>query len=72
MIENWLHRDHPDEHENCARCGQPALGYARGWKGERLCHPNDPDKPDCYTITTRITADCTITVSRRSDRDIDP
>jgi len=27
--------------ELCASCGRPATGYARGTKGERLCHTDD-------------------------------
>jgi len=41
----------------CAECGRdPAAGYARGYDGRRLCHPDPalrPDEtgPDCYHLT---------------------
>lgn len=36
----------------CARCGEPATGYA--YIGDvRYCHPDDPAKPDCYTLQCR-------------------
>lgn len=32
----------------CDHCGRTAGGYATGTGGERLCHPDDPNRPDCY------------------------
>ena len=43
----------------CAHCGQVCGdyegGYAcitRGGAVIHLCHPNDPDRPDCYHLVT--------------------
>lgn len=35
--------------ERCVRCGRVAAGYA--YVGDdRLCHPDDPDREDCYEL----------------------
>ena len=40
----------------CAHCGRVmnnfAGGYSRGYHGEPLCHPNAPNRPDCYRLVT--------------------
>lgn len=41
----------------CAHCGRVMGDYAGGSataKGERVCHPNDPDRPQCYDLVTRF------------------
>lgn len=35
----------------CARCGNPAEGFAYVGN-DRFCHPDDPEKPDCYHLVT--------------------
>lgn len=45
--------------ETCAHCGRQTQDYAGGWarngEGQALCHPNDPDRPDCYHLVTNST-----------------
>lgn len=41
----------------CARCGaDPANGFASIYSDRRgtewLCHPDNPDLPDCYSLWT--------------------
>ena len=44
----------------CAHCGQVCGDYAGGWSSVTrpdgsmapLCHPNDPERPDCYRRVT--------------------
>lgn len=34
----------------CARCGEVARGAAY-IGADRYCHPDNPARPDCYTLT---------------------
>lgn len=40
----------------CVHCGRSCDDPAGGWSGvaagSRLCHPNGPDRPDCYHMVT--------------------
>jgi hypothetical protein len=36
----------------CAHCGELAVGYARLPGEERVCHPDDWRRPDCYRRVT--------------------
>lgn len=40
----------------CAHCQRRmnnfAGGYSRGLNGELLCHPNGPNRPNCYVLVT--------------------
>lgn len=40
----------------CAHCarriGNFASGSSRGHNNEPLCHPNGPNRPDCYKLVT--------------------
>ena len=40
----------------CALCGRkPALGYGSAYEGDKqiwLCHPDEPDRQDCYHLWT--------------------
>lgn len=42
--------------ENCVHCGRLCRnfdgGYASAGKDYALCHPNAPDRPDCYHMVT--------------------
>lgn len=40
----------------CGHCGRPCGDLAGGYAvvgGHRVCHPNAPDRPDCYVLITR-------------------
>lgn len=41
----------------CAHCGR-VMGDAAGGSGRvgdhRLCHPNEPGRPDCYVLVTQF------------------
>ena len=41
----------PTLRDQCAHCGQPLAGAATV-QGQRVCHPSDPDRPDCYRLVT--------------------
>ncbi|ROO82618.1 hypothetical protein EDD29_0099 [Actinocorallia herbida] len=39
---------------HCGRqCGDPAGGWGRLGQGQPVCHPNSPDRPDCFVLVTR-------------------
>lgn len=40
----------------CAHCGRVMGDVPGGYatiKGKRVCHPNDPERPDCYALMDR-------------------
>jgi hypothetical protein len=37
--------------KKCARCGREYQRFEGGIGGEDYCHPDDPNLPDCYTLT---------------------
>jgi hypothetical protein len=61
---------------HCAHCGR-VMGDAAGGFGSYnalpLCHPNDDNRPDCYTLVSRehhhIPCDEDICVKDRSERE---
>lgn len=47
----WLNAPYACGH--CGRpCGDLAGGYAVVPGNVRVCHPNEPDRPDCYRLIT--------------------
>ncbi len=54
MTDPAAEHEHGDACESCIRCdrcGQELDGFAAN--GDRyLCHPDDPNKPDCYWLET--------------------
>jgi hypothetical protein len=40
---------------NCGHCGRVMGDYAGGYAAvgdTKLCHPNEPGRPDCYRLVT--------------------
>lgn len=57
-----------EPHSICQHCGRKMNdfkgGYSRGPNNELLCHPNEPNRPDCYRLVTiyNHASPCALTV----------